>query len=95
MSYRKKGDNHSNWKSYCNKNQKMIEKLNLPEWTFFKESNFREFVTIGQIDENHEKNFDFSTIENELFWELFYFIQNYFEMNAILFEKFEKARLNR
>ena len=79
MSFRKTANNHLIWKSYCEENQTIINELNLPNWIFLKESNFREFVTTGQMDEINQDKFDFSTLKDKLFWKLFNFINSYFE----------------
>ena len=94
MSYRKEYNSFSIWASYCQDNQELIQKLQLPTWFFSKESNFRDFVTTGQIEKVDKNRFNFDTLENELFWELFNFINDFFDFDSILFTKFEESRIN-
>ena len=95
MSYRKTNNSFSNWKVYCEENHELLVNLKFPSKVFEKETNFIDFMTSGQI--NQENNFliDFDKIEDELFWELFTFINNYFDFDSINFTKFEKSRIKR
>lgn len=97
MSYRKVHNTHSNWLKYCSKNERLIERLELPEWVFQSEANFREFVTSGKlgVTEVDDEKFDFNLLESSRFWILFDFINEYFEMDISLFDEFEKVRLKK
>lgn len=95
MSYTKKFNKKNAWEDYCQKHFQLISLLALPEEVFRTEANFRDFVTYGKLTSKEHKEFDFSNLDNELFWKLFYFITNYFDMDAILFDKFEIERINK
>lgn len=95
MGYRKNYNSFTNWQEYCNKNQALIELLNLPNWVFLNERNFREFATIGKLGNENLDYFDFERLEDKIFWKVFYFITNYFDEDGQLFTKFEASRLKR
>ena len=95
MSYRKTNHSFSAWESYCEENQELIEELQFPNWIFKKEINFREFATSGQMNKENQNGYDFNKLEDELFWRLFDFINNYFDFDSILFTKFEESRINK
>lgn len=73
-------------------NHDLIESLQLPKWVFHSERNFREFATNGQMSEDLNHKIRFSEVQRELFWRLFDFINEYFEMDMVLFTEFEKER---
>ncbi|MEM7375475.1 MAG: hypothetical protein AAF587_43170 [Bacteroidota bacterium] len=95
MSFRKKTTSHSRWETYCEAHQALLEALQVPDWVFIKESNFRAFATTGQIHDPYQDNFDFDSLAEDLFWDLFTFITDYFDHDSLLFTKFEEARVKK
>lgn len=94
MPYQKRHNKHKIWKQYCEKHNELIEALNLPKWIFIKEDNFRDFATTGQISDDENVVFDFELLSKEDFWKLWSFANSYFDMDMILFDKFEKIRVD-
>lgn len=88
MSYRKTNNKHQIWIDYLEKNSELIEKLNLADWIWRNEANFREFLTYGKIEKSFNLKFDFNSLDENLYFELFDFMNYYFEMDGILFDKF-------
>ena len=95
MSFVKTSNKHEQWINYCHQNIDLIQSMELTEWVFKKENNFREFVTFGKMNEEEGSYFKFENLNEDLFWGLFDFIQNYFDMDATLFDEFERVRINK
>ena len=95
MAFRKKGNKHDLWKAYCLNHQDLIDKLALPPWPFLNEKNFRDFASRGVLDAEGLESFGFDDLKDAEFWELFDFINAYFEMDAILFDAFNSSRIER
>ncbi len=91
MSFRRKNSNFDQWRNYCNEKQDLISGLNLNSWIFKSEQNFRDFVTFGTTDENG-MILDFDSLEDEKCLKLLHFIEYFhFDIDAILFERFNKS----
>ncbi len=95
MTYRRFYNRYEAWQHHCQQHAALIEKLQLPNWVFASQPNFRRFATTGQIDAVSSSVYCFDQLEDSLFWDLFHFIQTYFDMDAILFDAFELTRLRR
>lgn len=95
MAFRKNWNTHELWKEHCQNHKDLIEKLKLSSWTFENEQNFRNFATTGTTELKSNEVLDFSKLDDSVFWELFDFIDSYFEMDMSLFDSFEQARVNR
>ena len=93
MSYRKNYNKREIWQRYCERNRELLTNLNLPKWIFIKENNFRDFATFGRISDDESIVFDFELLSKKDFWKLWDFANNYFDMDMILFDKFEAIRL--
>ena len=95
MTYRRTYNRHEAWQQHCRQYAVLIEKLQLPDWVFASEQNFRQFATTGELDAASASVFCFDQLDDALFWDLFDFIQTYFDMGATLFNASEQARLGR
>lgn len=95
MTYRRSNNRHKAWQNYCQQHAALIDKLELPNWVFASEPNFRRFATMGQLGAVSSSVYCFGQLEDSLFWDLFHFIQTYFDMDATLFDAFERARIRR
>jgi hypothetical protein len=93
MKFRKTANKSQQWVDYCNKNRALIGELNCPDWVFHSERNFRQFATYGITEDNGREKFIFEELNDALFWRLFHFISDYFDMDAGLFDEFEKVRI--
>ena len=95
MTYRKDYNQHSLWHDQCSRNKELIDRLALPDWVFQAERNFRDFATTGALDGSRSEIFDFNSLAAADYWELFDFIDGYFEMDMVLFEAFKRVQVNR
>ena len=95
MKYSRSINNYDLWQNYCKSNGVLIEELNLPEWVFTSENNFRQFATFGRLSQTEDQKISFDQFDDVIFFKLFEFMQNYFEIDASLFDDFERARIKR
>jgi len=90
MSY-KSSNKRETWESYCSKHSDFIDELNLNEWVFDSENNFREFVTHGSIHNTKDTTYSFQKLSHLQYENLFDFITNYFDMDMQYFTNFNRT----
>lgn len=95
MSYRRTENRHDIWLEYCKKNISSLEFIGLDPKVYRTEDVFREFATLGTIEVSSEGLIRIGELEDEKFWTLHKFITEYFDMDAMLFEEYEKSRIER
>lgn len=95
MKYIRRYNTHQNWVSYCSKHIDFLTELNIDNWVFRNEGNFRDFVTYGKIDDKFEIEYNFSILSDETYFVLFNFITNYFDADMEFFDKFNSNIKNR
>ncbi|WP_124980497.1 hypothetical protein [Nonlabens xiamenensis] len=76
------------WENYCSKHADFISELNVNEWVFHTENNFREFATYGFISSTKDTTFSFQNLNSQQYEKLFDFINNYFDMDMLYFTHF-------
>jgi len=95
MNYRRTDNRHDIWLEYCQKNIGNLEFIGLAPKVYRTEDVFREFSAQGTIEGSSEGLICIAELEDEKFWTLHKFIINYFDMDAVLFEEYEKSRVVR
>lgn len=78
------------WDIHCKDYSQLITKLNINNWVFLNEDNFRQFAEFGYI--TAEKNiFSYNEMDDSTYDELHDFINQYFDFDAQYFVHFQKA----
>jgi GTPase Era involved in 16S rRNA processing len=87
MSFRN-SNKRKNWIEYCQSNSNVIDDLDIGDWVFKTETNFKEFVTFGYSTKEKKEIFSFSKLSDKNYDKLFDFITSYFDMDMQNFTKF-------
>jgi hypothetical protein len=91
MSFRST-NKHDAWCGYCEQHALRLSEIGLPAILFKSDRVLADFLTTGYSE---DRKWNLDRLDNDRFWQLFDFVDNWFDFDTITFTAMESRRIDK